>query len=84
MCSVILPVIMEINQHQKKIKNNVEKKEEKSAKSRSTKEHHRSRGKKRMAKEKKQLFNVSNVKGGWEKIFVFLPASTAFMNNCIK
>ncbi|MDD1400708.1 ribonuclease J [Limosilactobacillus reuteri] len=50
---VILPVIMEINQHQKKIKNNVEKKEEKSAKSRSTKEHHRSRGKKRMAKEKK-------------------------------
>ncbi|MFQ6761576.1 ribonuclease J [Limosilactobacillus reuteri] len=49
---VILPVIMEINQHQKKIKNNVEKKEEKSAKSRSTKEHHRSRGKKRMAKEK--------------------------------
>lgn len=50
---VILPVIMEINQHQKKIKNNVEKKEEKSAKPRSTKEHHRSRGKKRMAKEKK-------------------------------
>ena len=44
---VILPVIME------KIKNNVEKKEEKSAKSRSTKEHHRGRGKKRMAKEKK-------------------------------
>ncbi|MCT3203109.1 ribonuclease J [Limosilactobacillus reuteri] len=43
---VILPVIMEINQHQKKIKNNVEKKEEKSAKSRSTKEHHRGRGKK--------------------------------------
>ncbi len=43
---VILPVIMEI-------KNNVEKKEEKSAKSRSTKEHHRGRGKKRMAKEKK-------------------------------
>ncbi|WP_323062937.1 ribonuclease J, partial [Limosilactobacillus reuteri] len=41
---VILPVIMEINQHQKKIKNNVEKKEEKSAKSRSTKEHHRGRG----------------------------------------
>ena len=81
---VILPVIMEINQHQKKIKNNVEKKEEKSAKSRSTKEHHRGRGKKRMAKEKKQLFNISNVKGGWEKTFVFLPASTAFMNNCIK
>lgn len=50
---VILPVIMEINQHQKNIKNNVEKKEEKSAKSRSTKEHHRGRGKKRMAKEKK-------------------------------
>lgn len=50
---VILPVIMEINQHQKKIKNNIEKKEEKSAKSRSTKEHHRGRGKKRMAKEKK-------------------------------
>lgn len=50
---VILPVIMEINQHQKKIKNNVEKKEEKSAKSRSTKEHHRGCGKKRMAKEKK-------------------------------
>ena len=50
---VILPVIMEINQHQKKIKNNVEKKEEKSAKSRSTKEHHRGRGKKRIAKEKK-------------------------------
>ena len=50
---VILPVIMEINQHQKKIKNNVEKKEEKSAKSRSAKEHHRGRGKKRMAKEKK-------------------------------
>lgn len=50
---VILPVIMEINQHQKKIKNNVEKKEEKSANSRSTKEHHRGRGKKRMAKEKK-------------------------------
>lgn len=50
---VILPVIMEINQHQKKIKDNVEKKEEKSAKSRSTKEHHRGRGKKRMAKEKK-------------------------------
>ena len=50
---VILPVIMEINQHQKKIKNNVEKKDEKSAKSRSTKEHHRGRGKKRMAKEKK-------------------------------
>lgn len=50
---VILPVIMEINQHQKKIKNNVEKKEEKSAKSRSTKEHHRGRGEKRMAKEKK-------------------------------
>lgn len=50
---VILPVIMEINQHQKKIKNNVEKKEEKSAKSRSTKEHHRGRGKKRVAKEKK-------------------------------
>lgn len=50
---VILPVIMEINQHQKKIKNNFEKKEEKSAKSRSTKEHHRGRGKKRMAKEKK-------------------------------
>ena len=50
---VILPVIMEINQHQKKIKNNVEKKEEKSAKSRSTKEHNRGRGKKRMAKEKK-------------------------------
>ncbi len=50
---VILPVIMEINQHQKKIKNNVEKKEEKSAKSHSTKEHHRGRGKKRMAKEKK-------------------------------
>ena len=50
---VILPVIMEINRHQKKIKNNVEKKEEKSAKSRSTKEHHRGRGKKRMAKEKK-------------------------------
>ena len=50
---VILPVIMEINQHQKKIKNNVEKKEEKSAKPRSTKEHHRGRGKKRMAKEKK-------------------------------
>ncbi|MCR1879160.1 ribonuclease J [Limosilactobacillus reuteri] len=49
---VILPVIMEINQHQKKIKNNVEKKEEKSAKSRSTKEHHRGRSKKRMAKEK--------------------------------
>ena len=48
---VILPVIMEINQHQKKIKNNVEKKEEKSAKSRSTKDHHRGRGKKRMAKE---------------------------------
>lgn len=81
---VILPVIMEINQHQKKIKNNVEKKEEKSAKSRSTKEHHRGRGKKRMAKEKKQLFNINNVKGGWEKTFVFLPASTAFMNNCIK
>ena len=50
---VILPVIMEINQHQKKIKNNVEKKEEKSAKPRSTKEHHRGRGKKRRAKEKK-------------------------------
>lgn len=50
---VILPVIMEINQHQKKIKNNVEKKEEKSAKPRSTKEHYRGRGKKRMAKEKK-------------------------------
>ena len=50
---VILPVIMEINQHQKKIKNNVEKKEEKSAKPRSTKEHRRGRGKKRMAKEKK-------------------------------
>ena len=50
---VILTVIMEINQHQKKIKNNVEKKEEKSAKSCSTKEHHRGRGKKRMAKEKK-------------------------------
>ena len=50
---VILPVIMEINQHQKKIKNNVEKKEEKSAKPRSTKEHHRGHGKKRMAKEKK-------------------------------
>lgn len=50
---VILPVIMEINQHQKKIKNNVEKKEEKSAKPRSTKEHHRGRGKKQMAKEKK-------------------------------
>ena len=50
---VILPVIMEINQHQKKIKNNVEKKEEKSAKPRSMKEHHRGRGKKRMAKEKK-------------------------------
>ena len=50
---VILPVIMEINQHQKKIKNNFEKKEDKSAKSRSTKEHHRGRGKKRMAKEKK-------------------------------
>lgn len=50
---VILPVIMEINQHQKKIKNNVEKKEEKSAKARSTKEHHRGRGKKRVAKEKK-------------------------------
>ena len=49
---VILPVIMEINQHQKKIKNNVEKKEEKSAKPRSMKEHHRGRGKKRMAKEK--------------------------------
>ena len=49
---VILPVIMEINQHQKKIKNNVEKKEEKSAKSRSTKEHHRGRGKKRMEKQK--------------------------------
>ena len=81
---VILPVIMEINQHQKKIKNNVEKKEEKSAKSRSTKEHHRGRGKKRMAKEKKQLFNINNVKVGWEKTFVFLPASTAFMNNCIK
>ena len=47
---VILPVIMEINQHQKKIKNNVEKKEEKSAKSRSTKEHHRGRGKKLMQK----------------------------------
>ena len=44
---------MEINQHQKKIKNNVEKKEEKSAKPRSMKEHHRGRGKKRMAKEKK-------------------------------
>ena len=50
---VILPVIMEINQHQKKIKNNVEKEEEKSAKPRSMKEHHRGRGKKRMAKEKK-------------------------------
>ena len=75
---VILPVIMEINQHQKKIKNNVEKKEEKSAKPRSMKEHHRGRGKKRMAKEKKQLFNISNVKGGWEKTFVFLPASTCF------
>ena len=50
---VILPVIMEINQHQKKIKNNVEKKEEKSAKPRSMKEHNRGRGKKRMAKEKK-------------------------------
>ena len=50
---VILPVIMEINQHQKKIKNNVEKKEEKSAKPRSMKEYHRGRGKKRMAKEKK-------------------------------
>ncbi len=66
---VILPVIMEINQHQKKIKNNVEKKEEKSAKPRSTKEHHRV---------------AFDVKGGWEKTFVFLPASTAFMNNCIK
>ncbi|AWD62129.1 Zn-dependent hydrolase [Limosilactobacillus reuteri] len=43
---VILPVIMEINQHQKKIKNNAEKKEGKSAKTRSTKEHHRGRGKK--------------------------------------
>ena len=75
---VILPVIMEINQHQKKIKNNVEKKEEKSAKPRSMKEHQRGRGKKRMAKEKKQLFNISNVKGGWEKTFVFLPASTCF------
>ena len=75
---VILPVIMEINQHQKKIKNNVEKKEEKSAKPRSMKEHHRGRGKKRMAKEKKLLFNISNVKGGWEKTFVFLPASTCF------
>ena len=75
---VILPVIMEINQHQKKIKNNVQKKEEKSAKPRSMKEHHRGRGKKRMAKEKKQLFNISNVKGGWEKTFVFLPASTCF------
>ena len=81
---VILPVIMEINQHQKKIKNNVEKKEEKSAKSRSTKEHHRGRGKKRMAKETKSLFNKSIGTGGWHKTFVFHPASTAFMNNCIK
>ena len=61
---VILPVIMEINQHQKKIKNNVEKKEEKSAKSRSTKEHHRGRGKKRMPNEKKMLFNIIYVPGG--------------------
>lgn len=50
---VILPVIMEINQHAKKTKNNAEKQEAKSAKSRSTKEHHRGRGKKRMAKERK-------------------------------
>ncbi|NMV48631.1 ribonuclease J [Lactobacillus reuteri] len=49
---VILPVIMEINQHQKKIKNNVEKKEEKSAKSRSTKEHHRGRGKNEWQKKR--------------------------------
>ena len=50
---VILPVIMEVNQHAKKAKNSTEKKEDKSTKSRSTKEHHRGRGKKRMAKEKK-------------------------------
>ena len=81
---VILPVIMEINQHQKKIKNNVEKKEEKSAKSRSTKEHHRGRGKKRMAKQKMSLLIIIIVKGGCDKILFFLPASTAFMNNCIK
>lgn len=51
---VILPVIMEINQHARKNKkNNGEKKEEPAKKQRSTKEHHRGRGKKRAAKENK-------------------------------
>ena len=50
---VILPVIMEINQHAKRNKNAAEKKEEAPAKQRSNKEHHRGRGKKRAARENK-------------------------------
>lgn len=51
---VILPVIMEINQHAKKNKNNAEKKNEKAGKQHATKEHHRGRGKKHAAKENKK------------------------------
>lgn len=50
---VILPVIMEINQHAKKNKGNSDKKEEKPAKQRANKDRHRGRGKKRAAKENK-------------------------------
>lgn len=50
---VILPVIMEINQHAKRNKNAAEKKEEAPAKQRSNKEHHRGRGRKRAARENK-------------------------------
>ncbi|MBC8744964.1 ribonuclease J [Lactobacillus sp. Marseille-P7033] len=50
---VILPVIMEINQHAKRNKNVAEKKEEAPAKQRSNKEHHRGRGRKRAARENK-------------------------------
>ena len=50
---VILPVIMEINQHAKKNKNNADKKDEKPGKQHSVKEHHRGRGKKRVVKTEK-------------------------------
>ncbi|WP_076462169.1 ribonuclease J [Limosilactobacillus caccae] len=52
---VILPVIMEINQHARKNKknNSGEKKEAPAKKQRPTKEHHRGRGKKRANKENK-------------------------------
>ncbi|MBB1078594.1 ribonuclease J [Limosilactobacillus sp. STM2_1] len=50
---VILPVIMEINQHSRKNKSNTDKKDEKSVKQHPAKGHHRGRGKKRAAKQEK-------------------------------